>query len=639
MSDRERDGPGGLSIPGLFKELHKRRVIRTALYYAGISAAIVEGADAFAEPLGLPPAAVRFLAILAVAASPLVLILSWLYDVSDEPPHRAGVPGKLARGLSVLTAALLSAAILAALWRAPITPPGAAARGTAPMTRVAVLAFEAPGGTQAMRTLAEHLHGRLIDGLSAAIRAPDVVDPQRYTVISRAGVLPFSRGDVTVDSIGRALGVGTIVEGVLEALDDSVRIRLRLIDAESADQLDSRVASAPVANPVALADELAEEAVSMLREQLGEVVQRRTQLLGTRSSEAFRHVLWAEDGLSEFHDHLARDDLVRAEQSLDRVDSLYRQASRLDPEWVEPVVLRGFLSDTRAQLASARGEASLEPIYRRGLDIAAQAIAITPGDRRALHLRGSMRLQLAGTTPDPEEAARLREGAEADLRASVLGNPRPAVPLRMLSELLASEGRYAEALEFGNRAYAEDRYLEGIDATLLRLFQYSMRLDRDLEALRHCTEGRRRSAAAAFEDCRLMLMAWSDVVDPAPDSAWAITERALAAYPTALRPRLEPRLQAMTASVLAEAGLADSARAVLSLARESDPDSYGVAVAAAGTLARLGDMDGALAQVRHAMAVVPLGLDAVATAPELRPLREAPRFQALLDSIRADDPG
>lgn len=77
------------------------------------------------------------------------------------------------------------------------------------------------------------------------------------------------------------------------------------------------------------------------------------------------------------------------------------------------MVFRGFLSDTRAQLTSARGEASLKLIYRQGLDIAAQAIAIAPGDRRAYLFAGAQEME-AGVL----ELRRVREQMALRLEAA-----------------------------------------------------------------------------------------------------------------------------------------------------------------------------------------------------------------------------
>jgi tetratricopeptide (TPR) repeat protein len=249
-----------------------------------------------------------------------------------------------------------------------------------------------------------------------------------------------------------------------------------------------------------------------------------------------------------------------------------------------------------------------------------------------------MRARLAESTDDSEASARLRSGAEADLRAAIRGNPTPARPLRALSELLAGQVRYEEALAFGERAYAEDRYFQDIHATLLRLFQYSMRLGRDADAQRHCSEGRARFPSAAFEDCRLVLMAWSELEAPMPDSAWSIVSRELEAYPSALRPRLEPRLLAHVAAVLAAAGRPDSARAVLARARDADSRSGGIVLASAGTWALLGDSSAAVDEVRRLLANSPEAADRLATAPELRPLAGVGGFRALLDSLAGPGP-
>jgi len=634
-SSDQRPQPGS-RLAALFVELRRRRVIRTTLYYLGGAVAAVEAAGAFAGPLGLPDALVRGIAVLAVAGLPLAVALSWAYDISTDGSVEPSPLGRAGRALSATGGALISVALAFVLWRGGFAASPAPEPEAVVTNRIAVLPLEAPGQSEELRVLAEHLHGRLIDGLSDAVAAPGVAEADRLHVISRAGVLPFVGGRVTVDSIGRALSAGLIVEGSLEGARDSVRIRLRLIDAGTADLLDSRVASAPNDDPIELADNLGEAALTMLRERLGDLLRERTRRLGTRSAEAFRHVVWADAMRDEFIRAMERRDPAGARRALRDADSLYQEAARLDPNWAEPLVLQGFLSDQRAQLSTTEGagDTGYRAIYEQARTLGDQALRRDPSDGRALYLRGSMSALLSTGADTPEEARRLRESAEADLRAAILGNPTPAPALRSLSQLLANQGRYEEALELGDRAYAEDRYLQNVAPTLLRLFEYSMRLERDDDALRHCTEGRRRfPGTAVFEDCWLVLMAWSPVVEARADSARLAVARELEGYPAGLRPLLEPRLQAHLAAILATVGQADSARALLARARASDSESGGVALPSAGTWALLGDTAAALAEVRALLARSPNQASGLRTAPELRPLRGSAALDALIDSV------
>ena len=196
--------------------------------------------------------------------------------------------------------------------------------------------------------------------------------------------------------------------------------------------------------------------------------------------------------------------------------------------------------------------------------------------------------------------------------------------------MAAARGRWDEAFSFGMRALEEDPYLEAVEETHLRLFEYSLRLGRDEAARTLCEDGARRFAMPIFEDCRLTLLAWTRLEDPAePDSAWAVFRRELEPYPEPLRPRLEPRLLAMVAAVLVKAGEPDSARAVLARARELDPGTPGFLLAAAGVHGLLGEVDEGLREVERYLDAAPERRGGLESAPELRSLRDAPGFGAL----------
>lgn len=627
----ERDRP-----PSFFQELKRRRVLRTALWYAGSAVAVVEAADVFAPSLGLPVGSVRVLAIVAVCGAPLSLAIAWAYDVRPDEGATSWWDRPWARHALVLGVAALGLAAALVLWGrgGEASPAGA---GAPPLSGVAILPLETFGGDEDLRNFAAHLHGRLIDGLAAAAVPTTDASDARLRVISRAGVLPFGGGSTSIQEIGRTLGVGTIIEGDVAAGSDRMEVRLRLVDAASAERLGTTTVTAELGDRLGLLKALSDSAAVLIRQELGEVVSTRLRLLETESREAYRHLIWAEELEEEFVRAFAAQDLTLASRALREADSLYARAGSLDPEWAEPPLQRGWLSNQRAQLATARGGADLRSVYGSSLAHAEEALARSPGHRRALHLQGTLRYHLATRAGlSPARKTELLAAAEADLRAAVRGNPQAAAPLLRLSQVAAHQGRYDEAVRFGERALQEDPYLEAVEITHLRLFEYSLRLDRDEEARRWCAEGARRFQQPIFQDCQLMLLAWTRLQDPpVPDSAWALLERELAPYPEPLRPRLEPRLLAMVAAVLARAGEADSARAVLARARTMDPGTGGFRTAAAGVYGLLGEADSGLAEVRQYLASAPEQQITLLSAPELRSLRGDPRLRELVRTTAA----
>ena len=76
-----------------FEELKRRRVIRVATLYVLALWPIIQIADILAPAIGLPVAAMRYMLIAFVAGLPVVLILSWLYDLNRGGLVRTGDEG------------------------------------------------------------------------------------------------------------------------------------------------------------------------------------------------------------------------------------------------------------------------------------------------------------------------------------------------------------------------------------------------------------------------------------------------------------------------------------------------------------------------------------------------------------------
>lgn len=614
----------------LFRELHGRRVTRTALWYVGASVAIVEAANLFVPMLGAPPDVVRLLAITAFCGLPVALVLAWTFDVA--PAMHTAVPRWLRLGL-ITGVAVVSFAAAAAIWRGGST--GGSARAEPPPesvadpAHVAVGTFDAIGGDADIATFADQIQVRLIDGLSAA--APSGSTPGQLRVLSLAGVMPFTRGEVMVDSLRAARGVGTLLHGSVEQVGEVIRVRIRLVDTRTGNQI--HTARIDALDRVTLLDAVADSVADLIRETFGPVMRQQMRLLETRSPAAFDRLVWAKQRAAEFDLAFDRSDYAAANAVLDDADSALVAAERLDPRWIEPLLDRARLDKRRARIAHVlRDTAATIVAIRDGIAHVEHALAIAPEDARALELRGDLRqLRLHLAAPATEqEVRRLRAMAERDLLESLVGSHAPAGALRMLSELAGSDGRMQEAVQYGRRAYASDPFMEQARFTVFRLFEYSFALRDDAAAAHWCAEGRRRFVAQIFDDCRLALAAWADHPLRA-DSLWILVESELHGQPAPLRALLEPRLHVVAAAVLARAGLADSARAMLNRGRQRDA-SAGTLRAAIGAFTLLGEPDSAAAVIDELVRRHPGEGRRLRDLPELRPAWDEPRLKVVLET-------
>jgi len=66
------------------RELRRRKVLRTAAVYAGISFVLLQLAEILVPPFGVPAWAIRLITLLLVLGFPLALALAWVYDVTEQ---------------------------------------------------------------------------------------------------------------------------------------------------------------------------------------------------------------------------------------------------------------------------------------------------------------------------------------------------------------------------------------------------------------------------------------------------------------------------------------------------------------------------------------------------------------------------
>jgi serine/threonine-protein kinase len=437
--------------------------------------------------------------------------------MAEAPPAGAASPGR--RRDRVRRWALRSAAALGvplgivlggtALLRPHPSAP-AAVTGPDPR-RVAVLYFDDLSPRRDLGYFADGLTEMLITGLTGV---------EELEVISTHGVRPFRGGDVPLDSVAAALGVGTIVEGSVRRAGEEVRVAVRVVDAGTRAPLGGRVVVRPLGEVSRLEDELAAETAELLRRRVGRTLRMRANEEGTRSAAARLAALQAAPLLEDARAlERTRDsaDAGRAVRLLLRADGLLDEAQRQDPGWTEPAVRRGWVSHALARMGPP-GEAAR---WRaRGLAHAERALRRSPGNARALELRGAV--HWLGAVQNQGDARAL-EAAEADLRAAAAAEPGLASAWVRLSQLLRYGGRFAEAELAARRALEADAWLDEAVGGVQQLYGAALAREDYAQARALCDAGRlRRPADWWFTECALTLLREERAGTPPADSAWRL---------------------------------------------------------------------------------------------------------------------
>jgi len=493
-------------------------------------------------------------------------------------------------------------------------------------THLAVLYFDPEGSDSNLRSVANGLTEDLIDQLG---------EVDALSVISAAGVRPFRGHTVPIDSVGTSLGVGTVVTGTVGGTTAHPRITVRLIDPESGRQLDSKLIEPPGGDVLALRGQLAEQVALVLRERLGKEIKLRDQRSGTRNAAAWVLVQRAEK-LSEDAMSLFRSgDPAGASRMLDSADSLLATASGLDPAWPEPVLQRGWLANNRIEVGNSSPALALKALQTWmpvGVARANEVLSRRPGYPPALELRGYFRWydwQLSGRGRKDGI-----DDAERDLRgAAVPENPTQARAWSILSQALLERGSFAEANLAARRAYEADAFVSDGASILFRLYLTSMMTRQWNEADQWCAQGHHRfSDNWLFSFCQLTLLYMPSSKRPDATAAWRLVEQLEHIAPPSERSIFWPRWRMMTAGVLARAGATDSARHTRDAARKAAAGDPELDFYEAGVDVWLGDHADAVRLLERYLASSPESKAFIRGDPVFEPLKDTPRFQALVSS-------
>jgi serine/threonine-protein kinase len=476
----------------------------------------------------------------------------------------------------------------------------------------------------------------LADGLTEGLIG-QLSQVRALRVVSSNGVTPYRGTVVATDSVARALGVGSVIEGSVDLEGDRVRVTVRLMDGASGDVIERAGFELPVAQLLAVRDSVIGEVTRLLRRRLGDEVELKERRAGTASVEAWSLVQRAERARKDAGARAASDP-AGAAQLYARADSLLQGAEARDGRWVDPVVLRARVAHLRARLE--REPREMQKFFQVGLGHSERALRMDQRNPDALEVRGTIRYQrfLRGLEPDAAAAERLLAQARADLEGATRLNPQQVGAWTLLSHLYYFSARdLVEANRAARTAYEADAYLSGADAILYRLFVTSYDLELFQPALDWCDNGRRRFPNdPRFAECRLWLLS-TRALDADVAEAWRLAAEAVRLTPERERPMralLEPM---WVAAVLGRVGMTDSARRVLDRSRGTpavDPARDLLAWEAA-IRTMLGDNEEALRLLGEYLVANPRHREGFRKNVHWwwRPLQDNPRFKALIGAV------
>jgi len=588
-------GPRKASYADFLAELKRRRVFRVMVGYGIFAFAVLQVIEPIMHGAGLPDWVLKAALVALAVGFPVALILAWFFDLTAQGVIRtsatSGVRGiYFSRGrLAVL---LVVVGLLGALpgigwyfWKqAGERGVGEAPAGT---PSIAVLPFDdlSPG----------HDQGYFADGVAEEIlNALAHVKGLKVIGATSAFAVRGQAGDPR--AIGERFDVGHVLVGSLRRDGDQVRVTARLLKVADGSTAWSERFNRKVTALLEVQDDIAREVVEALKSQLSPGSSAPAVVAATASPEAYRLVLLGRDELRQ---------LTAAANA--RAVTAFRAALALDPAYA-PAWAGLALGQRRAY--GLYSDEDRPDIGAEAVSAADRAVALAPALSEAWWVRSEVnryvRCDFAGALADAERAVSLAPVDSAALLAKGLA--------------LAANGRLPEGVAAAARATEVDPLAVDAWARLAQLRIFAGDLPGADAALARAGEASPGNAMVGYISVAVR------IAQGHPAEALAVAERSEFAWVKHLG-------RAMALHDLGrEAEAREAAQALVAKVRGYS--DYQIAMA----YAHLGDRDAALDWLERDIATKDSNLAFLPVDPLFKPLRDMPRFRALLAKVNQPRP-
>jgi TolB-like protein/Flp pilus assembly protein TadD len=301
-------------MSGFFEEVQRRKVYRVAAAYIIVAGFIIQIGSATFPALELPNWALRLVIVLLLMGFPIALILAWAYDVTPQGIRVTPAPATSGSHRRRNLIILIAIGVIISAGAGFFLLPRASARKIE--KSIAVMPFQNLSDQKENAYFADGIQNDILTNLS---KIGDL------KVISRLSVMSYRvDGARNAREIGKALGVGALLEGSVRRAGNRVRVSVQLINANDDEHIWAEDYDRELTDVFAIQTDLAQKIASTLQAKLSPNEKARLDRRPTKDSDAYLLYVQA-------HDYANRPDRPR-EASL-KAEELFEQAIKLDPNF------------------------------------------------------------------------------------------------------------------------------------------------------------------------------------------------------------------------------------------------------------------------------------------------------------------
>ncbi len=377
-------------------ELKRRNVLRVAAAYAVIAWIMIEAGSVLMPTFGASESAFQIYVVIVIAGFLVSLVLAWAFEVTPEGvkleknvDRSDSITPRTGRkldftiiGLLVIALAISITLNVTGMRDVQVTPTAAVDR-----LSIAVLPFTSRSIDPENQLFADGIHDDLLTRLAnvAALK-----------VISRTSVMEYRDTNKNVRIIAGELGVGTVLEGAVQRIGDSVRINAQLIDASTDEHIWAKTYDRQLSavNLFAIQSEISEEITRALQATLTNAEQSRLAMIPTNSLAAYN--LYTQGRANLY---------IRRLETLLQAREQFEEAIALDPDYADAYV---GLADSVLLLLSNHRALTVEEAFDVAETSLDTALSLNPESADAFASLGLLKHQKWQRTrsgPGLEEAA------------------------------------------------------------------------------------------------------------------------------------------------------------------------------------------------------------------------------------------
>ena len=417
-----------------FLELKRRKVINTVLPYVGVVWLLLQVVSVVVPLLTLPPLTGTFVAILLFVLFPVMLYLSWYFDLTSNgivltPADDQGTikPLNWKHWTTLCGIFLLSCSIGLSYFQQVRSNSLKAQEGISTVKvadSIAVVGLKDQSPEQDQQYLAEGLTEEITSLLG---KMPNL------TVAASGSGLVLSKQGLDPVAIGRRLEVKTVLTGSVRRTGDQLKIRLELLETEKGHTLWTETLQRSLSDVFALETEIARAVVNLLQDNYLD----QTAISNHANTQSVDAYVMYLKGREQYR--------LQTTEAIKEARKLFEQAIALDPEYAQAHVA---LADTFVLLSEGKSEFGVlkaDVAAQLASQSLAKAFLREPNMAEAFAVQGKV-----------FEFEQQRDKALAAYDKAISLNPNLAIAYMWRYQLLKREGRYDESLLSLEHSYKLD---------------------------------------------------------------------------------------------------------------------------------------------------------------------------------------